>query len=33
MRTITENAYKGNNMILNVNDSSLGNPDVSDFVD
>lgn len=30
-RTIMENAHKGSNMILNVNVSSLGDPDISDF--
>ncbi|KAI5399153.1 hypothetical protein KIW84_064510 [Lathyrus oleraceus] len=30
-RTITWNAHKDNNMILNVDDSSLGNPDILDF--
>lgn len=31
MRTIMCNGNKGSNMILNVDDSSLGNPDVLGF--
>lgn len=30
-RMITWNAYKDSNMILNVDDSSLGNPEILDF--
>ncbi|CAL5211192.1 unnamed protein product [Lathyrus oleraceus] len=30
-RTITWNAHKDSNMILNIDGSSLGNPGVSDF--